>query len=254
MLSEGGRRLFSRLLWISLVFFIFFHLLNLFCDRLILIFWHQHRRCCEKISMIMLMINWWLGVKHRNLLYRIAPDLRQYSLILYFKQTAPRILLKEIVLNLFEAIWSRRQYWGGRRSTWQIYYLSGRWLLIWHIGYHGLYLRGARFQGHLILQASFDLIQLVTVADGSDPVGLKIYFLSGLKNFAFSYSLVPSLLFILILIAHVRVCLGHMTAQSLSFWILFMANRAHILVVLLLKVLGGTALLFYNLLLLRMLR
>jgi hypothetical protein len=254
MLSEGGRRLFCRFLWISLVIFIFFHLLNLFCDRLILIFWHQHRRCCEKISMIMLMINWWLGVKHRNLLNHIAPDLRLCSMILYFKQSAPRILLKEIVLNIFEAIWSRRQYWGSRGCTWHVYYLRGRWLLIWHVGYHGLFLRGQCCQGHLILQTSFYLIQLVTVADGSDAVGLKIYFLSGLKNFAFSYSLVPSLLFILILIAHVRVRLGHMTAESLGFWILFMANRAHVLVVLLLKVLGGTALLFYILLLLRMLR
>ncbi len=50
------------------------------------------------------------------------------------------------------------------------------------------------------------------------------------------------------------VCLRHMTAESLSFGILFIANRAHVLVLLLLKVLRGTALLFYILPLLRMLR
>ena len=50
------------------------------------------------------------------------------------------------------------------------------------------------------------------------------------------------------------VCLGHMAAESLSFRILFIANRAHVLVLLLLKVLRGTALLFYILPLLRMLR
>ena len=102
------------------------------------------------------------------------------------------------------------------------------------------------FKRHFFFQANFYLIKFISVGNRTTPVSLEIYFFRCLKQFAISNSLVSTLLFILILIAHMWVRFRHMSSKCLGFWIFFMANRTNVLVDLALEIARDSRCFFWD--------
>jgi hypothetical protein len=86
-----------------------------------------------------------------------------------------------------------------------------------------------RLQRIVFLQLRLDLVEFIAVCDRPSSILLKVDFLCLSQEFPLLDSLVAALLFVLILIAHVRVSLGHMPTESLSFRVLSVADWADVL-------------------------
>ena len=100
---------------------------------------------------------------------------------------------------------------------------------------------------HFFFQPWFYLVKLVTIANGTSSVSLEVYFLSGLQQFTVFYSFISALLFILILIAHVWVCLRHMSSECLCLLILFITYGTNVLILSLFEILRSSTHFFESL-------
>jgi hypothetical protein len=153
------------------------------------------------------------------------------------------ILILRLIYRIisFEAIWSRDGYRSVCRRLNLWLFLDWRW-------------RNLGTKQPLFLQAWFDLIKLVSIDYRSYAVSFEINFFCSLEQLAFLYSFISALLFILILITHVWVSLGHMSPECLRLGVLPVADGAHILVLLLHEVLRGASTSFLEGLRLRVMR
>lgn len=86
-----------------------------------------------------------------------------------------------------------------------------------------------RFQRIVFLQLRLDLVEFIAVCDRPSSILLKVDFLGLSQEFPLLDSLVAALLFVLILIAHVRVSFRHMPTESLCLRVFFVADWADVL-------------------------
>jgi hypothetical protein len=80
----------------------------------------------------------------------------------------------------------------------------------------------------LLLDLRFELVQFVPMDDWPLTVSLEVEKFSCLQDESIFFTLISSLLFVLVLVTLVGVCLAHMTTKGLRFGVLLVADGTNI--------------------------